>query len=84
MLNLSNILDELGQAIVADAKGDTKVDTGALKESIKYKVNGNRLTLSQLAYGQYQKPNELEVSVDKIINKNLDKITDEIMKQILE
>jgi hypothetical protein len=81
---IPTILNDLGKKIVVDAKKDTRKDTGRLQASIKYNVNKETLTLSQLEYGAFQEPNELEVSVDKIINQELASITEKITEELLK
>jgi hypothetical protein len=49
-----NALAELGERIVNQMRLRVPVDTGALRNSISYAVNGDELTFSMLAYGQFQ------------------------------
>lgn len=49
-----SILTELGSNLVEGMRSRSPVDTGALKNSINYAVNGNELSFSMLYYGMFQ------------------------------
>lgn len=57
---------------------------GTLRKSINYSVKSQRLTLSQIYYGQYQKPNELMVSIKKHIPESIKVITVNLVKNIIQ
>jgi len=61
-----------------DKNGNIIHRGGSLRKSINFRVKSQKLTMSQFFYGQYQKPNELAVSIKnhlpesiKVISKNL-------------
>ena len=49
-----SILTELGSEITESMKRNVPVDTGALKQSIGYVVNGNTIEFAMLEYGFFQ------------------------------
>jgi hypothetical protein len=49
-----NTLFALGERLVAQMKLRVPVDTGALRNSIRYQVEGNDLSFQMLEYGQFQ------------------------------
>ena len=49
-----SILTELGSEITESMKRNVPVDTGALKQSIRYVVNGNTIEFVMLEYGFFQ------------------------------
>ena len=52
--NPQEILTELGIDITEAMRREVPVDTGALKQSIGYRVNGNEIEFSMLYYGFFQ------------------------------
>ena len=48
------LLAEFGNGVVEDMRANVPVDTGALRNSINYIINGNQLEFSMLIYGLYQ------------------------------
>jgi|TARA_R110000824_G_scaffold215568_3_gene402053 hypothetical protein len=49
-----NILTEIGTGITVEMKRLAPVDTGALRNSIGYQINGNQITFDMLYYGMFQ------------------------------
>jgi|TARA_R110000851_G_scaffold246530_1_gene399181 hypothetical protein len=49
-----SLLTELAEPIVAEMKRRAPVDTGALRNSIGYTVNGNQIEFDMLYYGMFQ------------------------------
>ena len=49
-----NTLVQLGERIVNSMKMRVPVDTGALRASLRYAVQGDELSFSMLEYGQFQ------------------------------
>jgi hypothetical protein len=47
-------LAQIGERLVNQMKLRVPVDTGALRNSISYQINGDDLSFSMLAYGQFQ------------------------------
>ena len=52
--NPEEILTELGSDITEQMRSDAPVDTGALKRSIGYRINGTDIEFSMLYYGFFQ------------------------------
>tara|TARA_R100000541_G_scaffold52706_1_gene60489 strand:- start:144 stop:545 length:402 start_codon:yes stop_codon:yes gene_type:complete len=48
------ILTEIGTGITEEMKRLAPVDTGALRNSIGYIINGNQITFDMLFYGMFQ------------------------------
>lgn len=48
------ILTEIGTGITEEMKRLAPVDTGALRNSIGYIINGNQITFDMLYYGMFQ------------------------------
>ena len=48
------MLTELGTGITEEMKRLAPVDTGALRNSIGYNINGNQITFDMLYYGMFQ------------------------------
>lgn len=48
------ILTEIGSDITEEMRRRVPVDTGALKQSITYTINGNKIEFSMLYYGFFQ------------------------------
>lgn len=57
---------------------------GSLRKSINYRVKSQRLTMSQFYYGQYQKPNELLVSIQKHVPESINIISKNLVANILK
>lgn len=49
-----SILTEIGTGITEEMKRLSPVDTGALRNSIGYEINGNQITFDMLYYGMFQ------------------------------
>ena len=49
-----SILTEIGSGITEEMKRLAPVDTGALRNSIGYTINANRITFDMLYYGMFQ------------------------------
>tara|TARA_R110000803_G_C11708379_1_gene286532 strand:+ start:67 stop:468 length:402 start_codon:yes stop_codon:yes gene_type:complete len=49
-----SILTEIAEPIVAEMKRTAPVDTGALRNSIGYQINGNDIEFTMLYYGMFQ------------------------------
>lgn len=57
---------------------------GSLRKSINYRVKSQRLTMSQFYYGQYQKPNELMVSIQRHVPESINVISKNLVANILK
>ena len=57
---------------------------GRLRKSINYRVKSQRLTMSQFYYGQYQKPNELMVSIKKHVPESINVISKNLVASVLK
>lgn len=57
---------------------------GRLRKSINYRVKSQRLTMSQIYYGQYQKPNEMLVSIKKNIPETIKVISVNLVSNIMK
>ena len=74
-------LNELGEQVYQEAKNNSRVDTGRLRDSVNYMVKPDTtLTVAQVYYGKFQEPNELEMA----INRNIEDTTDLIVKEIVD
>jgi hypothetical protein len=49
-----SLLTEIAEPIVAEMKRRAPVDTGALRNSIGYEINGTELSFDMLYYGMFQ------------------------------
>ncbi len=77
-------LNILGEKIYVQARDRSRVDTGRLRDSVNYRVKPDTLlTVGQVFYGKYQKPNELLVSVSDHLDDTVKVIVTEINDQIL-
>lgn len=56
---------------------------GTLKASIQDYAKGKKLTMSQIYYGQYQKPNELAVSIAKHVPETVNLIAKNLITNML-
>ena len=78
-------LNLLGEKIWEQSTARSRVDTGQLRNSQNYRVKPDTtLTVAQVFYGKYQKPNELEVAIDTHKDDTTTIIVQEITDQILE
>lgn len=66
-----------------DKQGNLTHKGGSLRKSVNYRVKSQRLTLSQLYYGQYQKPNELMVSIKRHVPESIKVITKNLVANVL-
>jgi len=67
-----------------DKKGNLIHEGGSLQKSIIFRVKSQKLTLSQLHYGQYQKPNELAVSIKNHLPESINVIAKNLVTNILK
>lgn len=90
-------LNELGSTVYEEArvtsrkskdrynKHGAKIHIGGkLRKSINYRVKSQRLTMSQIYYGQYQKPNELLESVKRHVPETINVISKNLVANILK
>mgnify|MGYP003605657515 CR=1 FL=1 len=78
-------LNELGEQVYQDAKDNSRVDTGRLRDSVNYMVKPDTvLTVAQVYYGAYQDPNELQVAIDAHIDDTINLVVTEITDLITE
>lgn len=84
-------LEELGKAIVVDAKATVPVDTGALKNSLKYEytfISNDQfnITIFEKYYGTYVNKGtsrqKAQPYLDNAVKKNLPKGIDDIINII--
>lgn len=74
-------LNDLGEKIYEEAKNNSRVDTGRLRDSVNYMVKPDTvLTVAQVYYGKFQDPNELQMA----INRNIDDTTNIIVEEIID
>jgi len=67
-----------------DKNGNQIHEGGSLRKSINFRVKSQKLTLSQLHYGQYQKPNELAVSIKNHLPESINVISKNLVTNILK
>lgn len=67
-----------------DKQGRVVHRGGSLRKSINYRVKSQRLTMSQFYYGQYQKPNELLVSINRHVPESVNVIAKNLVANILK
>lgn len=78
-------LNELGEEIYQEARQNSRVDTGRLRDSVNYMVKPDTtLTLGQVYYGAFQDPNELLVAVNRNVADTTNIIVTEINDAILQ
>jgi hypothetical protein len=78
-------LNIIGEKIYVQARDRSRVDTGRLQSSVNYMVKPDTtLTVAQVFYGKYQKPNELVVSVRDNAPEATRLIITEINDQLLK
>ncbi len=89
-------LNELGKKVYEEARVTSRKSKdrrnkagqivhrgGSLRKSINYRVKSQRLTMSQLYYGQYQKPNELLESVKRHVPETINVIAVNLVNNII-
>ena len=90
-------LNVLGEKVYEEARVTSRIsknrynkngelihEGGSLRKSINYRVKSQRLTMSQFYYGQYQKPNELLVSIKTHIPESLNVISKNLVASVLK
>lgn len=78
-------LNVLGDLIYEEARENSRVDTGRLRDSVNYMVKPDtRLTLGQVYYGKFQEPNELLASLDRHVSDTTKIIVQDINDQLLK
>ena len=78
-------LNELGEKVFQQAKNNSRVDTGRLRDSVNYMVKPDTtLTVAQVFYGRFQDPNELEVAINNNVDETIDLVVKEIVDQITQ
>ena len=76
-------LNELGEKVYQQAKNNSRVDTGRLRDSVNYMVKPDTvLTVAQVFYGRFQDPNELEVAINANVDETINLVVKEIVDQI--
>jgi len=76
-------LNELGEKVYQQAKNNSRVDTGRLRDSVNYMVKPDTvLTVAQVLYGRFQNPNELEVAINANVDETINLVVKEIVDQI--
>lgn len=80
---IKNRLNELGENIYQDAKANSRVDTGRLRDSVNYMVKPDTvLTVAQVYYGAFQDPNELQVAINEYVDETINLVVTEITDQL--
>jgi len=78
-------LNELGEKVFQQARNNSRVDTGRLRDSVNYMVKPDTvLTVAQVFYGKFQEPNELEVAINNNIDETINLVVKEIVDQITQ
>jgi hypothetical protein len=78
-------LNELGEKVFQQAKNNSRVDTGRLRDSVNYMVKPDTtLTVAQVFYGRFQDPNELEVAINANVDETINLVVKEIVDQITQ
>jgi hypothetical protein len=78
-------LNELGEKVYQQAKNNSRVDTGRLRDSVNYMVKPDTtLTVAQVFYGRFQDPNELEVAINANVDETINLVVKEIVDQITQ
>ena len=78
-------LNELGQKVFQQARNNSRVDTGRLRDSVNYMVKPDTvLTVAQVFYGRFQDPNELEVAINNNVDETINLVVKEIVDQITQ
>ncbi len=94
---IENELNVLGEKVYEEARVTSRISKdrydkqnrlihkgGSLRKSINYRVKSQRLTMSQFYYGQYQKPNELLVSINRHVPESVNVIAKNLVANILK
>lgn len=72
-------LNELGEVVYEEAKDNSRVDTGRLRDSVNFMVKPDTvLTVAQVYYGKFQEPNELQMAIDRNIEETVNLVVTEI------
>jgi len=78
-------LNELGEKVYQQARNNSRVDTGRLRDSVNYMVKPDTvLTVAQVFYGRFQNPNELEVAINNNVDETINLVVKEIVDQITQ
>ena len=78
-------LNELGEKVFQQARNNSRVDTGRLRDSVNYMVKPDTvLTVAQVFYGRFQDPNELEVAINNNVDETINLVVKEIVDQITQ
>ena len=78
-------LNELGEKVYQQARNNSRVDTGRLRDSVNYMVKPDTvLTVAQVFYGRFQDPNELEVAINNNVDETINLVVKEIVDQITQ
>jgi len=78
-------LNELGEKVFQQARNNSRVDTGRLRDSVNYMVKPDTLlTVAQVFYGRFQDPNELEVAINANVDETINLVVKEIVDQITQ
>jgi len=78
-------LNELGEKVFQQARNNSRVDTGRLRDSVNYMVKPDTvLTVAQVFYGRFQDPNELEVAINANVDETINLVVKEILDQITQ
>ena len=78
-------LNELGEKIYEEAKNNSRVDTGRLRDSLNYMVKPDTvLTVAQVYYGKFQDPNELQMAINRNIDDTVNLVVTEITDLITQ
>jgi len=78
-------LNELGEKVFQQARNNSRVDTGRLRDSVNYMVKPDTvLTVAQVFYGKFQEPNELEVAINNNLDETINLVVKEIVDQITQ
>lgn len=76
-------LNKLGEKVYQQARSNSRVDTGRLRDSVNYMVKPDTtLTVAQVFYGKFQEPNELEVAINANVDETINLVVKEIVDQI--
>lgn len=67
-----------------DKQGNLIYKGGRLRNSINFRAKSQILTMSQFFYGQYQKPNELAVSIKKHLPESINVISKNLVANVLK
>ncbi len=77
-------LNVLGEKVYNQARSRSRVDTGRLRDSVNFRVKPDTvLTVGQVFYGKFQKPDELIKAVEDHIDDSTKIVVAEINDQLL-